>query len=99
MHNNTNCGATIMKDEFKLELVQQGNSSFSVWVNGRVYIGEFYIETHGYYVWNPAGSGYLSSEMLRKISDKLDSLNKEHDDDLNSYFNTQEYLLSRDSWW
>lgn len=88
-----------MKDEFELQLIQQGNSSYSVLVNGRVLIGEFYIESHGYYVWSHSGSGYLSAEMLRLIADKLDELNKNHDDDINAYFNSQEYLLSRDSWW
>lgn len=46
-------------------------------------IGEFYREVSGYYVWEPLfGNGYLTSDFLRAVADKLDELNKEWDDEL-----------------
>jgi hypothetical protein len=67
---------------------------------GVTYLGEIYMESHGSFVWVPNDrGGYLDSEFLRFVADKLDELNKPFDSDLDSYFNSYKYLIDRDEWW
>jgi hypothetical protein len=44
--------------------------------------GEIQIEVDGYYYWFPSGGGGLSAWELRSIADKLDSINKDWDDEV-----------------
>lgn len=46
---------------------------------GNVLAGELYIESDGFYVFDPVAgrTGYWPAWMLRNIADKLDELNKE----------------------
>jgi hypothetical protein len=58
--------------------------SFKVMWNGSKYIGEIYMESDGYYVYDIRRdlAGFLDEHFLRTIADKLAKMNKPWDDKL-----------------
>jgi hypothetical protein len=64
-------------------------SKNDVFFNGR-HLGYIYIEVDGFWVFNPYGDGYWSEFILRMIADKLEELNKSHNDKIELYFKNNE---------
>jgi hypothetical protein len=71
-----------------LEFPKINNHYDVIFMNG-VKIGEICVEADGYYVFwsNPELSGFWDSAPMRVISDKLDELNKDWDQQVHEYFN------------
>ena len=57
---------------------QKGNTSYNVYWENDVLMGEFSIMEDGYYVYwaDPYRRGYMPAYTLRAIADKLDELNE-----------------------
>lgn len=68
----------------------KGRYKYIVFYNTK-YIGYFYCEIDGYYVFVPDTSegGFWSAYSLRWIADKLDIINKPWDDSIKAYFDSQ----------
>ncbi len=72
----------------KIIFYQDGDDHFQVYFDNRVYIGDFYKEVDGYYVFMPdrKGGGSWESWTMRAISDKLDELNENWDKEIKRVF-------------
>lgn len=77
-----------MTDLIWIEAGKEGSDTYTVRAYNGAPMGEFYMEVDGYYVWDPQlRGGFIPSEMLRALSDKLDSLNAPWDKQVQEYFN------------
>jgi|688.fasta_scaffold303372_4 hypothetical protein len=63
----------------------ESESNHDVFFNNR-YLGYIYVEVDGFWVFNPYGDGYWSEFTLRMIADKLEELNKSHNEKIEEYF-------------
>jgi hypothetical protein len=70
-----------------LTLCQQSADSYEGYV-GNAYIGDFYREIDGFWVYNPSkgGGGYFDAPFLRILADKLDELNEPWNKHLEEFF-------------
>ena len=67
-------------------LKTESNSRYEVYFNGQ-HLGYFYLEIDGLYVFIPKSDiGYWNEFSLRMIVDKLEELNKQHNDRIELYF-------------
>ena len=74
----------------KVELKKNENSStLDVYV-GTQKVGQFYLESDGFWVFNSTGTGYWNEYSLRLIADSLEELNKSWNEQLDAYFKTEE---------
>ena len=75
----------------RLDFADEAKNVCSVYYCNGVYVGEFYREVSGHYVYDPdrTKGGYWSEGMLIEIAEELQRLNKPWDDQINQYFDTQ----------
>lgn len=74
----------------KITYTKQENGSYKIYYYNDVFVGEFYMEVDGYYVFESVlKSGYIPGHLLLSLGNKLEELNKEWDDNITEYFNKQ----------
>ena len=70
--------------------LKQDNDTYKVYYFNGVYMGDFYKEIDGYYVWETVlKSGYIPGPLLLILGNKLEELNKPWDDEINEYFDKE----------
>lgn len=71
-------------------LKTESDARYEVYFNGQ-HLGYFYLEVDGFYVFVPKDDiGYWNEFNLRMIADKLEELNKKHNEEIELYFKHNE---------
>jgi hypothetical protein len=71
-------------------LKTESDARYEVYFNGQ-HLGYFYLEIDGFYVFVPKSDiGYWSEFSLRMIADKLEELNKQHNEAITLFFKENE---------
>ena len=79
----------VVRKYLKLE---KNDTSYNIYFENGIFLGEFIIKEDGYYdFWpeHPSKDGYWSSYVLREIANTLDELNAPYEKELNEYFNSR----------
>lgn len=70
--------------------------SFKVIYENGVLCGELLVGDDGFYgFWPEKREGYWTSYILRNIADKIDKLDKPYIDEMNAYYDSQQFLDSQ----
>lgn len=73
-----------------IRLQHFGNSSYKVFHENGVFVGEFFTKEDGYYdFWPTSTGGYWSQDFLLAIANKLQELNAPWDKHLEEFFDEQ----------